>query len=139
MAESPIEQDARERFREQYSRPGSAAARRLEETVFGRDIGNNGYTTLEQAEGLARHLELTRETRLLDLGSGRGWPGSVLAKSSGCSMVATDVPVEALHAAERYLRVDGSRQRIHRVAADGRALPLPPRWFDAVVHSDVFC
>ena len=40
---------------------------------------------------------------LLDVGAGRGWPGSLLAQSSGCRLTCTDVPVSGLMAAKSIL------------------------------------
>jgi hypothetical protein len=44
--------------------------------------------------GLARELHLSAADRLLDLGSGRGWPGLYLAARTGCAVVLTDLPLE---------------------------------------------
>ncbi len=131
--------DSLERYRREYARSPSAAARRVEEAVLGRYVGVSGYTTVEQGKQLAGYLELPRGARVLDIGAGRGWPGSHLAVSSGCRLVATDVPVEALVAARDYVEIGSEPGQARLVSADGRALPFRPGTFEAVVHADVFC
>ena len=117
----------------QGTRPRPDAVQQVGRAVLGHEVGLNGYTTVEQAQALHEHLALSSPTRLLDVGAGHGWPGSHLAASSGCSLVATDIPVDALRAAKRYIG-QGSA-----VSADGRELPFRPGSFDAVVHADVLC
>jgi hypothetical protein len=70
----------------------SAVAAEIERLVIGADYGADGYTTLAQADELARRLALRPGARLLELGSGSGWPGLHLAKTSGCAVVLTDLP-----------------------------------------------
>ncbi len=121
-------------FLEKYARPRSEAARQVERAVLGHEVGLNGYTTVEQARALCDHLSLSPRTRLLDVGAGHGWPGSYLAQSSGCRLVASDVPFDALVTAKGYLEKEADV-----VSADGCVLPFRSGCFDAVVHADVFC
>jgi ubiquinone/menaquinone biosynthesis C-methylase UbiE len=128
-----------ERDRAAYARPPSTTARRVEEMVLGRDVGLGGYTTVEQATLLTNHLALPRGAWVLDIGTGRGWPASHVAARLECKLVATDVPVEALHAAKSYLEIGREPSRAQLAAADGTALPFRPSIFAAVIHADVFC
>jgi len=139
MPDHPRRAEDREFFRERYARARREASREVERSVLGHDVGVNGYTTVEQAEALVEHLRLSPSSLLLDLGSGRGWPGSHLARLGGCRVVLTDVPLEALRAAREYVetREVGARTRI--VAAEGTSLPFGPDLFDALSHADVFC
>jgi SAM-dependent methyltransferase len=68
--------------------------------VIGSDFGADGYTTVEQADELARRLELRPGLRLLDLGCGSGWPGLYLAMRTGCQVVLSDVPLDGLRSAK---------------------------------------
>ena len=77
--------------------------------------------------------------RLLDLGSGRGWPGVYLAKTTGCQVVLTDLPVDGLRIAAARAAAEGLDGRCAVVAASGRHLPFAAGTFDAVVHADVLC
>ena len=48
-------------------------------------------------------LDLRPEHRLLDFGSGAGWPGISLAHSTGCELLLTDLPPAGLRRADRRL------------------------------------
>ena len=131
--------DAKQRFDERYGAGQNAATVALERDVIGGDYGANSYTTRGQADALLDRLELTRSDRLLEVGSGRGWPGLYLSKRSGCRVVLTDLPVVALNEAGRWSRKDRLHKRSECIVAGGSTLPFCPRSFDAIVHSDVLC
>jgi methylase of polypeptide subunit release factors len=133
------ERDARAHFEERYGIVGNRAAALLEERVIGAVWGANGYTTLAQADELYDQLVLTPESRLLDVGTGRGWPALYLAQRSGCSVVGTDLPLAALRKARARAERDGLARRSAMVVASGATLPFPPRAFDGIVHTDVLC
>ena len=111
----------------------------MERAVIGGDWGANGYTTMAEADELGRALGLGPSVRLLDVGSGGGWPGLYLASVSGCDVVAADVPIDGLTAGRdrvQQLRVSGGAEF---VVASAEALPFRVGSFDAAVHTDVFC
>lgn len=126
-------------FGERYGRSATEATRELERSVIGGDFGANGYTTLAQADMLADRLALSDGDRLLDVGSGRGWPGLYLAGRTGCAVVLTDLPREAMAAARERARREGLADRARLVVASARRLPFRHQAFDAIVHTDVLC
>ena len=111
--------------------------RRIERAVTGSDYGATSYTTREQADRLADLLDLTPGKLLLDLGSGAGWPGIHLARSTGCDVVLTDLPLEGLRKADRRMRDQGVRGAV--IAATAASLPIREQVFDAATSSDVMC
>ena len=117
----------------------TSAAALLEERVIGAVWGANGYTTRAQADELHDHLALTPDSRLLDIGTGRGWPALYLAQRSGSTVVGTDLPLAALNKARARAKREGLADRSAMVVASGATLPFPPRTFDAIVHTDVLC
>jgi SAM-dependent methyltransferase len=138
MEQSRDEREAEADFRERYGRASSDATRVLERIVIGGDFGANGYTTLAQADLIAKRLRLGSSDRLLDVGAGRGWPGLYLSKVTGCSVVLTDLPEEGLRTARRRAGVEGIGDQV-AVAASARRLPFAGGTFDAIVHTDVLC
>lgn len=129
--------DDLDRFRARYACDDPVLTA-MERAVIGDDYGANGYTTAEQVERLGRLLALTPRDRVLDIGTGKGWPGLRLAHDHGCAVVASDVPVAGLRAGLGRVRGDG-RLRAWFAAARAEALPFRPASFDAVVHTDVLC
>ena len=124
-------------FRERFPLVTDPVMLRAERNVIGGDYGALSYTTMGQADELARCLNLGRGRTLLDIGAGSGWPGSYLAASTGCTVVLTDPTIEGMTvAAERSLR-DGLDTTT--VVATGTPLPFKEGVFDASTSSDVFC
>ena len=139
MRTSKDEQEAAAHFSERYGQPSGEPLRRLERLVLGADFGGNGYTTVEQAKLLGQRLNLGPSSRLLDIGAGRGWPGLYLAQASGCTVVLTDLPHEAIRRAHERATEEALRERTAAVVASARRLPFRHETFDAIVHTDVLC
>jgi predicted O-methyltransferase YrrM len=133
------EVQARALFEERYRNTPSLLARRIEQRVIGGDWGANGFTTMAQADTLAHQLHLSPTDRLLDLGTGRGWPGLYLATTTGCQVVLTDLPLEGLRVAANRAAREDLAARTGVVDAAASALPFKARSFDAVIHTDVLC
>ena len=127
-----------DRFAEEYAAQPSDAALSVEREVFGACVGTNGYTTVAEADRLVDLLGLGPDVRLLELGSGRGWPGLYLVHQSGCSLVQTDLPINALKEATRRARQE-LESRCVGVVCNGKSVPFRTRSFDAVTHADVLC
>ena len=125
-------------FQQRYGNRPSPTARRIEQRVIGGDWGANGFTTMAQADTLAGGLGLSAGDRLLDLGSGRGWPGLYLAARTGCRVVLADLPLEGLRVAADRAAAEGLADRVGVVAA-ASGLPFRAGSCDAVVHTDVLC
>jgi 2-polyprenyl-3-methyl-5-hydroxy-6-metoxy-1,4-benzoquinol methylase len=133
------QRDALARFGERYAAPSMPVVDEIEADVIGASWGANGYTTLDQADELARRLELRPGVRLLDVGTGRGWPGVYFASRHGCAVVGSDMPLAALVAGSARAHREGVDGRYVAVAAAGADQPFRSGVFDAVVHTDVLC
>jgi cyclopropane fatty-acyl-phospholipid synthase-like methyltransferase len=92
---------------------------------------------MRQADVLARLLHLRPGMRLLDLGSGRGWPGLYLTTRYRCQTVLSDVPAEGLRRALARADTEDVADRVAAVASSARDLPFRADSFDAIVHTDV--
>jgi len=133
------EREARAHFSERYGVPSTATLVDIERRVLGEAWGVNGYTTVGQADAIGRALRLDEGTRLLDVGTGRGYPSLYLAAKTGCSVVGTDLPLEALAAATRRATLEDVAARAAFVNAGGAAQPFRDGALDAVVLTDVLC
>ena len=134
------ENEARTHFSERYAVPTPLTMGDIERRVLGdgKAWGVNGYTTVAQADAIGRALELGPGRWLLDVGTGRGYPGLYLAAKTGCSVIGTDLPHEPLIAATRRATRENLKSAAFVTAAGG-AQPFRERSFDAVVLTDVLC
>lgn len=113
--------------------------REFERNVLGSDFGNQGHTSVEEADELTADLGLVAGSCLLDLGSGTGWPGLYMAARTGCRVVLADLPDNGLRAGLRRAERREIDNVLGAVASSGSHVPLRREAFDAVVHSDVLC
>lgn len=133
--ESAILADYGERYRAAVAEPRLA----VERSVFGTDYGITSYTTPSHADRLVDLLALGPTVRVLDLGTGSGWPGLYLASRSGCELVGCDLPLAGLASARRRAALDGLTGRAGFIQSSARRLPFRHRSFDAIVSADVMC
>lgn len=138
MGSSKDERQARADFSQRYATDRTDVIEAIERRVIGAAWGANGFTTIEQADRLAESVELASGKHLLDIGTGRGWPGLYLAKQTGCRVTLTDMPLEGLETGLRR----GEREQLDvtgAVIASAKELPFVPETFDAIIHTDVLC
>ncbi len=135
---SKDEREKRALFAKRYSFGHPELLGTIERAVIGSEWGANGYTTVEQANELAERLELDASKRLLDVGTGQGWPGLYLSKKTGCEVVVTDLPIEGLRTAMDRAKHDKIRV-LGAIVCSARRLPFGDRSFDALCHTDVLC
>lgn len=135
---SKYERESRAEFAERYAVGHSEQMVTIERAVIGGDWGANGYTTMAEADELGDRLQLDASKRLLDVGTGQGWPGLYLSKKTGCELVITDVPIEGLRTAVARASRDDV-QPLGAVVSSARRLPFRGGSFDALCHTDVLC
>lgn len=128
--------DSTARFHQRYTTPASEAHLIVEREAIGANVGANGYTTLKQADRLARQLRLAPGALLLDIGSGRGWPAVYLAQTTGCTAFLSDPQQPALAGALGRARDLGISDSVHAVRCGAADLPFAARSFDAISHTD---
>jgi methylase of polypeptide subunit release factors len=139
MTASKHEQVTRADYAERYRvRASATVVDEAEREVIGDVWGANGFTTVDQAQDLRRRLQLDTNSRLLDVGSGCGWPGLWLAQQTGCEVVVTDLPLEGLAVATGRAKAEELRS-LGAVAASARRFPFAESSFDAIVHVDLIC
>jgi hypothetical protein len=131
------EEELVDRFTEYYLATDNDAVRELERRTLGVACGGNGYTDIRQVERLVSLLDLSEGDRVLELGSGAGWPGLYIAQESGSRVVISDVPWEGVSWGLAHGRAEGLP--VDAVACLGSEIPFKDRSFHAATHSDVLC
>ena len=132
------EQEVRDRQARRYDRPLGVWAE-VERAAFGVAVGSNGYTVVAEAEELVRRAASAVAGPVLDVGTGRGWPGRLVVETRAVTLIATDVPVNGLRLARSAFDSSQVGAAAHVAAADASALPFQDASFSAVIHADVFC
>ena len=113
--------------------------KKLEQSALGCDYGGTSWTTRLQVDGIVESLGLASSSRLLDIGSGSGWPGLLLGKLSACDVTLLDIPLNALRQAAERAVEDQLTDTVNIVSGSGTCLPFRGQSFDRISHSDVLC
>jgi SAM-dependent methyltransferase len=127
------------RFSDKYRHGQTELLQKIEMSVFGCVYGATSWTTRDEADAVAKKLDLGPGTKLLDVGAGTGWPSIYWAGQTGCEAVCIDLPQEGLQVLRNRAVEENVGAQIKTARADGAALPFGHGGFDAVFHSDVLC
>lgn len=91
------------------------------------------YHGTDAVKHAAEKLQLTPESRVLDIGSGLGGPARFLAHTVGCHVTALDIQ-DGMHTiASDLTRRAGLAEKVTHVLGDALSYPFPDAGFDAVV------
>src|SRR5687767_3118700 len=91
------------------------------------------YHGTDAVRDAAQALQLTSDSRILEIGSGLGGPARFLAHTTGCHVTALDVQQEMHALATELTARCGLSDRVSHVLGDALTYPLPAGGFDAVV------
>ena len=96
------------------------------------------YLGTEAVDEAARSLQVTPDSRVLEIGSGIGGPARYLAARTGCRVVALELQLD-LHETGRSLTARcGLEDRVRHVAGDVLAAALDGGGFDGIMSFLVF-
>jgi SAM-dependent methyltransferase len=101
--------------------------------AFGEDIGQTSWLTADEHDRFIAWLELSKESRLLDVACGSGGPTLRIAQATGASVVGVDLHEQAIGKARAQIRAETARFEVHD-ASD--PLPFDRASFDAVICVD---
>src|ERR1700724_804769 len=82
-----------------YENFDSPLMRQLRSDAYGKDIGQHSWVTAEELLADIPKLNLSPESRLLDLGCGPAGPLTLIPTQTRCSAVGLDVSANAIDAA----------------------------------------
>lgn len=116
----------------------STLMRRVRREAYGEDIGQHSWVSATEMRADIQRLNLTPESRVLDLGCGPCGPLTFILATAGCSGVGLERSPHALRAASSRANELGveSRLGLHEGDLDD-PLPFDPASFDAAIALDV--
>jgi SAM-dependent methyltransferase len=121
-----------------YGEFDSPLMQRLRQEAYGKDIGQHSWVTAEELEEDIPRLQLSRASRLLDLGCGPGGPLTFVTSRVRCQSTGMDVSAKAIVAGKARAAAMGIAELVTLLVAD---LNQPIRFdngsFDAVMALDV--
>jgi ubiquinone/menaquinone biosynthesis C-methylase UbiE len=102
--------------------------------VFGIDLSQHGFASLEQLELLRQVTGLGPAQRALDLGCGSGMIAEYLSDRSGAHFTGLDyIPLAVEQAQKRTIK---KADRLSFMVGDINALELPEQAFDVIISID---
>jgi SAM-dependent methyltransferase len=105
--------------------------------TFGRDIGQNSWTTVEEYDRFISWLDLRPEHHVLEVASGSGGPARYVANSAGCRVTGIDANEAGVAAANQSVANSDLADRITFGIVDANSpLPFDNDSFDAVLCID---
>jgi RimJ/RimL family protein N-acetyltransferase/SAM-dependent methyltransferase len=103
----------------------------------GEDIGQTSWLTADEWRRYLQWLEVSKASRLLDVGSGGGGPAVWAAAETGCRVVGVDIHPQGVEAATKLAADRGLSERVRFIEADASlGLPFDDGAFDAVTCID---
>jgi len=97
----------------------------LQETMW----GPNG---IRQAEELAAHITITKDMKILDLGSGMGLSALYLVQAHGAEVFATDLYADPTESHERFLSLGIADKIVPMLLDATQPLPFAKAYFDVI-------
>jgi SAM-dependent methyltransferase len=111
--------------------------RQIRREAFETDIGQYSWVTAEEIRTDIPRLNLTKESRLLDLGCGPAGPLTFIADAVGCQATGLDVSGPAISAGRARADALALSARVVLQAADlNEPLPFASGSFDAALSVD---
>ena len=96
-----------------------------------------GPNPLQLLEELCKHLKLTPEMKVLDMGCGKGLTSVFLAKEFGVTVFANDLWIDPTENLERFEKA-GVSDKVFPLRAEAHALPYANGFFDVAISIDSY-
>jgi 2-polyprenyl-3-methyl-5-hydroxy-6-metoxy-1,4-benzoquinol methylase len=129
--------DRFEFYASQYTRFGSEVTSSIRREVYGEDVGQQGWRTLDEQAVIANLILESSPCHVLDIACGSGGPSLSLVKQTGCRLTGVDAEVAGIDRAGQQAMAQGLSHRARFEIADcSERLPYPDETFDVVICID---
>ncbi len=112
----------------------SAAFSTYAERVFGKNMGQHGFSDLDQIRLVLDQVKLVSGSRVLDIGCGNGKTAEHISDLTGATVTGVDYVPEAIEQAMR--RTEDRRDRLLFLVGNLDALDLGDETFDLILSID---
>ena len=106
--------------------------------IYNSEYDSVFFASRRTVERMASHLNLSKDSRVLDLGSGYCGAARYLAKTYGCNVVALNLSEVENERARQLNREQGFDKRIKVVDGNFEQLPYKKDAFDVIWSQDAF-
>jgi len=121
-----------------YGEFDSPLMQRLRQEAYGQDIGQHSWVTAEELEEDIPRLQLSRASRLLDLGCGPCGPLTFVTSRLRCKSTGMDVSANAIAAGKARAAAMGIAELVTLFVGDlNQPIQFDNGSFDAVMSLDV--
>jgi 2-polyprenyl-3-methyl-5-hydroxy-6-metoxy-1,4-benzoquinol methylase len=129
--------DRFEFYASQYTRFGGEVTSSIRREVYGEDVGQQGWRTLDEQAVIANLILESSPCHVLDIACGSGGPSLSLVKQTGCRLTGVDAEVAGIDRAGQQAMAQGLSHRARFEIADcSERLPYPDGTFDVVICMD---
>ena len=105
--------------------------------TFGEDIGQQSWLTSKEQDRFISWLDLTENSRVLDLCCGAGGPAIRMARIAGCNVVGIDNDPNGIASARMMAENQGQSARTRFEVGDAtNKLPFENEFFDSLICID---
>jgi SAM-dependent methyltransferase len=109
----------------------------IREEIFGQDIGQNSWNTVEEYDRFLSWLDLLPEHHVLEVASGSGGPACYLADRLGCRVTGIDANEAGVNAAAQRAAKLNHADRVSFTVADANSrVPFVDDSFDGILCID---
>jgi SAM-dependent methyltransferase len=137
MKEQEEEGERYDFYSAQYARFGTRLAAEVRQEVYGKDLGQTGWRTLEEQDAIVALIGEQSPCHLLDVACGSGGPSLAAVVSTGCRLTGVDIEPEGVAEANHRAQARGLSDNAEFVVADcSNRLPFNENTFDVVVCVD---
>lgn len=123
-----------------YSNYDLELYRQIRRETYGEDLGQTSWVTAEESAEIPKLLDLTSDSRVLEIGSGSGRYALRIAEVLSCSLVGLDINAHGIQTANELARTRNLSALVQFEQCDvSGKLPFPDLSFDAAFSNDVLC
>ena len=123
-----------------YGNYGAEVYRQIRVESYGEDLGQTSWVTTDESAEIMRLLALTRDSHVLEIGSGSGRYALQVASTTGCHVLGVDINEPGVQNANQLAAAENLAERVKFEKCDAsQPLRFSDASFDAVFSNDVLC